>query len=190
MKSVFSFSDLSRKSAVTVCEELAAGGGRVTAVVTTVSETGAGDVSMSMDGGVLGREEGAWSAGFFDWIMAVSLDWLRFGCGVRLILILILVLPFFRFGEADSSTWRVSSGVALSLFLPALQGSPGAVDEGKSDGGVTMHSSEDDGGDVRLSSGAGLDAGCQPEDAFCCARIGPQVSGRARRQVRDRELGQ
>ena len=73
MKSVFPFNDLRRKSAVTVCEELAAGGGRATAV-STVPMVGAGDVSMSMVGGVLGREEGVWSAGFLDWIMAVSLD--------------------------------------------------------------------------------------------------------------------
>ena len=71
----------------------------------------------------------------------------------------------------------MSSGAALSLFLPALQGSPGVVGEGTSDGGVTIHSSEDDGGDVGQSSGTSLDAGRQPEDAFCCARIGPQVSG-------------
>ena len=91
---------------------------------------------------------------------------------------LMLVLPFFRSGEADSSTWRVPVGVVLSLFLPALVvGFPGVVGEGKSDGGVTMHSSEDDGGDVRLSSKAGLDSGRQPEAVFGCARIGLHVSG-------------
>ena len=142
------------------------------------SATRAGEVSILMDGGVFVAEE-AWSVDFLvpcDWIIAVSLDWVRFGLGVRCML--TQVLPFFRFGEADFSKWSMLPGAPLNLFLPALQGSPGVMGEGTSDGGVTIHSSEDDGGETAQSNEVGLGAGRQPGGAFCWARIGPQVSGK------------
>ena len=132
---------------------------------------------MSTGGSGLAVGGAAWSAVFFvPWSMEVSLDCVRFGCGVRRMF--TLTFPFFRLGEADSSTWTVLDWAALALFLPVLCGSPGVMGDGTSDGGVTMNSSEDDGGDVVQSKRVGLGAGHQPAGDLGRARIGQSCQAR------------
>ena len=145
---------------------------------------------MSTSGIVFG-EEVDWSADFFvpwDWSMEVSLDWVRFGWGVRRMI--KLGFPFFRRGEADSSTWTVLAGAPLPLFLLVVQGSTGEIGDWTSDGGVTMHSSDDEGGDVAQSKEVGLGAGHQPAGAPGNARIGPQLTGKEGARPQAPDVGQ
>ena len=62
----------------------------------------------------------------------VSLDWVRVGCGV---LLMMSCLPFFRSGDAEVSTPRRLAVASLSLFLLMASGA------GASGGGVVKGSS-------------------------------------------------
>ena len=104
--------------------------------------------------------------GFDGWSSEVSLDWVRVGCGVLLILI-APVFPLCRSGEADTSSSVFGHGL-LFLLLPLVA----CVGVLPSEPGVSMQSSEIEETDSSNVLGPGL--GLQPDErAPEGSRVGP-----------------